>query len=110
MNRVLSLAVLALLVTGCATTGQIKEATDPLNQRLTAVEKQNADMQAKLGDINSKLDKQASDLAALRNQVVDSSAKAQQAAADAQAAATRAETAADKAAKAFELKQRKGAK
>jgi hypothetical protein len=113
MNRLFIVGVFALLVTGCATTSQIKEATDPLNQRLTTLEQQNADSQAKLDTINKKLDQQAVNLQGAQKQMADPTAaaqKAKQAAADAQAAAQRAETAADKAAKAFELKQKKGAK
>jgi biopolymer transport protein ExbB/TolQ len=106
MNRMLGIAFFALLAAGCATNSSVKERIDPLNARLTAVEQKNSAMESQLADLNRKVDAQAVDLQAANA----AAQKAQQASADAQAAATRAETAADKAAKAFELRQRKGAK
>jgi Skp family chaperone for outer membrane proteins len=113
MNRMLGIAVLALLGAGCATNSSVKGRIDPLAERVTAVEQKNSAMESSLADLNRKLDTQAGDLQTSQRNLAEMSAaaqKAQQAAADAQAAATRAETAADKAAKAFELRQRKGAR
>ena len=90
MNRMIPLALLAALATGCATTSSVKEEMAPLANRVTALEQQDAAMNAKLADLLKKAD--------------------QKSAADAEAAAVRAETAAAKAAKAFELRQMKGAK
>jgi hypothetical protein len=111
MNRILGVIVVALVASACATNSSVKQQTDPLNTRLTAVESQ-------LAEMNRKLDAQTVDLQAAQKTLADTNAAAQaaqqaaqaaqQAAADAQAASTRAETAADKAAKAFELGQRKG--
>jgi chromosome segregation ATPase len=106
MNRMLGIAVLALLATGCATNSSVKQQIDPLSTRLGAVESQ-------LADMNRKLETQTGDLQNAQktlNEMNTSAAAAKQSAADAEAAATRAETAADKAAKAFELGQRKGAR
>ncbi len=105
-KRTIGIAVLTLLAAGCATNSSVKERIDPLDARLTAEEQKTAAMQAQLADLNKKVDAQAVDLQAANA----AAQKAQQAAADAQAAANRAEAAADKSAKAFELKQRKGAK
>jgi uncharacterized protein YoxC len=113
MTRILSLALLALFVAGCATDASVKQEMKPLADRLTAVERQNAAMEAKLAEVSKKADVQAVDVQAVRKDLADTNAaaqKAQQAAADAQSAATRAETAAAKAAKAFELRQMKGSK
>jgi peptidoglycan hydrolase CwlO-like protein len=113
MRKMLGLAVLALLAAGCATSGSVREQINPLSDRVAAVEKSNQDIQAQLAAMNKKLDSQSSDLDTSRKELADMKAaaqQAQQAASDAQAAATRAETAADKAAKAFELRQRKGAR
>lgn len=113
MNRMLGFAVLALLAAGCATNSAVKEKIDPLSERLTAVEQKNAALESKVSELNRRLDAQVGDMQTAQKNLADSttaSQKAQQAAADAQAAAARAETAADKAAKAFELKQRKGAR
>jgi hypothetical protein len=96
--------VVGALATGCATNGSVKERTDPLAARLTAVESQ-------LAEMNKKVSVQAGDLETAQKNLEEmkaASERAQQASTDAQAAAARAETAADKAAKAFELSQRKG--
>ncbi len=106
MTRILGLAVLAMLAVGCATSGSVKEQTAPLADRLSSVE-------AKLADLNRKVDAQSNDVQTLKGQVADSSAaaqKAQQSAQDAENAANRAESAAAKSAKAFELRQMKGKK
>ena len=106
MTRILGLAVVAMLAVGCATSGSVKEQVAPLSDRLSNVE-------AKLADLNKKVDAQSTDVQALRKDVADSNAaaqKAQQAAQDAENAANRAETASAKAAKAFELRQMKGKK
>jgi septal ring factor EnvC (AmiA/AmiB activator) len=110
MKRLLAVAALAALATGCATTGSVKEEIAPLANRVTAVEQQDAAMNAKLADLGKKADAQAADIQALRKEIANYIAAAQKSAADADAAAVRAETAAAKAAKAFELRQYKGAK
>jgi hypothetical protein len=88
----------------------VKEEMAPLTSRVTALEQQDAAMNAKLADLSKRSDAQAADIQALRKEISNSNAAAQKAAADAEAAAVRAETAAAKAAKAFELRQMKGAK
>ena len=110
MKRILGIAVVALLAAGCATTSSVKEEMAPLSNRVSALESQDATMNTKLADLNKKADAQAADIQALRKEIANYNAAAQKAAADADAAAVRAETAAAKAAKAFELKQYKGAK
>jgi uncharacterized coiled-coil DUF342 family protein len=110
MTRLMGLAVLAALATGCATTSSVKEEMAPLSNRVTALEQQDAAMNAKLTDLGKKSDAQSADIQALRKEIANYNAAAQKAAADAETAATRAETAAAKAAKAFELRQVKGAK
>ncbi|ACG74218.1 conserved hypothetical protein [Anaeromyxobacter sp. K] len=104
MMRMAGLLVLGLLAAGCATNGSVKQQIDPLADRITAVEQQQAAM-------NAKLDAQTAELQALRKDVADSaatSARAQEAVKAAQDAAQRAELAAQKSAKAFELTQVKG--
>lgn len=104
MTRMLGLAVLAMLAVGCATSGSVKEQIAPLSDRLSNVE-------AKLADLDKKVDAQAGEAQGTRKDLADSTAaaqKAQQAAKDAENAANRAEDAAGKAAKAFELRQMKG--
>jgi len=110
MTRILGLAVLAALATGCATTSSVKEEMTPLTNRVTALEQQDAAMNTKLADLSKRSDGQTADVQALRKEIANYNAAAQKAAADAEAAATRAEAAAAKAAKAFELRQMKGAK
>jgi uncharacterized protein (UPF0335 family) len=110
MNRMIPLALLAALATGCATTSSVKEEMAPLANRVTALEQQDAAMNAKLADLLKKADAQSADVQALRKEIANYNAAAQKSAADAEAAAVRAETAAAKAAKAFELRQMKGAK
>lgn len=104
MMRVAGLVVLGLLAAGCATNRSVKQQIDPLADRITAVEQQQAAMSA-------KLDAQTAELQALRRDVADSAATAartQEAVKAAQDAAARAELAAQKSAKAFELTQVKG--
>lgn len=110
MNRMIPLALLAALATGCATTSSVKEEMAPLAARVTALEQQDAAMNAKLSDLLKKADTQSADVQALRKEIANFNAASQKSAADAEAAAVRAETAAAKAAKAFELRQMKGAK
>ncbi len=110
MTRILALALFAVLAAGCATTSSVKEEMAPLTGRVTALEQQDAAMQAKLADLSKKSDAQSADVQALRKEIANYNAAAQKSAADAEAAAARAETAAAKAAKAFELRQMKGAK
>jgi uncharacterized protein (UPF0335 family) len=110
MNRIIPLALLAALATGCATTSSVKEEMAPLANRVTALEQQDAAMNAKLADLLKKADAQTADVQALRKEIANYNAASQKSAADAEAAAVRAETAAAKAAKAFELRQMKGAK
>jgi septal ring factor EnvC (AmiA/AmiB activator) len=127
MMRIAVVVALALLV-GCATApvksepvtyAPVVSATpqaatqgvDPLAARLTAVEKQQAEIGATLSQLNAKLDAQATELQALRKDMATSSAasaQAEQAMKEAQAAAARAEEAAQKSAKAFELSLAKG--
>jgi uncharacterized coiled-coil DUF342 family protein len=110
MTRLLAVAVLAVLATGCATTSSVKEELAPLASRVTALEQQDAAMNAKLADLGKKADAQSADVQALRKEIANYNAAVQKSAADADAAAVRAETAAAKAAKAFELRQGKGVK
>ena len=106
MTRIAVVVFFGLLV-GCATNSSVKKQLEPLEQRVTALEKQEASQ-------NAKLDAQASELASLRKGMSDASAasaaRAQEAAKEAAAAAERAEMAAQKSTKAFELSQVKGAK
>jgi chromosome segregation ATPase len=110
MTRILALALFAVLAAGCATTSSVKEEMAPLSGRVSTLEQQDAAMQAKLADLSRKSDAQSADVQALRKEIANYNAAAQKSAADADAAAVRAETAAAKAAKAFELRQMKGAK
>jgi chromosome segregation ATPase len=110
MTRILALALFAVLAAGCATTSSVKEEMAPLSGRVTTLEQQDAALQAKLADLSRKSDAQSADVQALRKEIANYNAAAQKSAADADAAAVRAETAAAKAAKAFELRQMKGAK
>jgi chromosome segregation ATPase len=113
MSRILGIAVFALLAAGCATNSSVKGQIDPLSDRIAAAERQNSATEAKLADLNRRLDTQVGDIQTAQKNMAESNAaaqKAQAAAADAQTAADRAETAAAKAAKAFELRQRKGAR
>jgi hypothetical protein len=107
MMRIAGVVVFGLLVAGCATDASVKKQIEPLDQRVTALEKQQA-------ATNAKLDAQAAELQALRKNVSDTSAasaaRAEQAAKEAAAAAERAEAAAQKSTKAFELGQVKGGK
>lgn len=111
MTRMKGLLVFALLAFGCATNSAVKEQIDPLAKQISAIERKQADLDARLADVSKKQDAQAADLQGLHSQVAQTAAaaqNAQQAAADAQAAASRAETAADKSTKAFALGQKKG--
>ncbi len=113
MKKMLGLLAVAVLATGCATSGSVKEAIAPLNDRIAKLEQQRNATQAKLADMSSKEDAQSADLQAVRKELADaknSGAGVQQAAADARASADRAEQAAAKATKAFELSQRRGGK
>jgi chromosome segregation ATPase len=110
MTRILALALFAVLAAGCATTSSVKEEMAPLSGRVTTLEQQDAALQAKLADLSRKSDAQSADVQALRKEIANYNAAAQKSAADADAAAVRAETAAAKAAKAFELRQMKGAR
>lgn len=106
MMRLAGVVVLGLLFAGCATSKSVKQQIDPLADRLTAVEKQQA-------AINAKLDAQTAELQALRKDVAEStaaSARAHEGVREAKEAAARAETAAEKSAKAFELTHVKGGK
>jgi uncharacterized coiled-coil DUF342 family protein len=110
MTRILALTLFAVLAAGCATTSSVKEEMAPLSSKVTALEQQGTAMQAKLADLSKRSDAQSADIQALRKEIANYTAAAQKSAADAEAAAVRAETAAAKAAKAFELRQMKGAK
>ena len=113
MKKMLGLLAVVALATGCATSGSVKEQIAPLNDRLSKLERQQVETQAKLADMSAKEDAQSADLQAIRKDLADSKAtggNVQQAVADAQAAAARAETAANKATKAFELSQKRGGK
>jgi uncharacterized protein (UPF0335 family) len=110
MKRFVGLTLLALLAAGCATSSSVKQEMQPLVDKVSTLEQQNAAMQAKITDLSKRADQQAADTQALRKDMVNTNAASQKAAADAEAAATRAETAAAKAAKAFELRQYKGVK
>ncbi len=107
MMRIAGVVLFGLLVAGCATSSSVKQQLKPLEDRVAALEKQQA-------ETTSRLDAQAGELQALRKGASDTSAtsaaRAEQAAKEAAAAAERAETAAQKSAKAFELGQVKGAK
>ncbi len=132
MRRTWTLVGVALLAAGCATTSSVKQQVDPLAERIAALEKQNAELRARLAEVTAKAqalaetdakeqatqvatdDKVASvakDVEALRNELAATGAvakDAQAAAAEARAATARAEIAASKAAKSFELQQKKG--
>ena len=56
MTRILGLAVIAALATGCATTSSVKEEMAPLSSKVTALEPQDAAMNAKLADLGKKSD------------------------------------------------------
>ncbi len=106
MRRLVGVVLFGMLAAGCATSSSVKKQIQPLEDRVTALEKAEADQ-------NAKLDAQAQELAALRRSVQDGSAaamRAEQAAKEAAAAAERAEGAAQKSTKAFELGQVKGGK
>ncbi len=103
MKRIIGVVAFGLLVAGCATESSVKKQIDPLADRVTALEKAQA-------STNAKLDAQQAELAALKRNASDASARADQSAKEAAAAADRAEAAAQKSAKAFELSQVKGAK
>lgn len=106
MTRLAGVLAFVFLAAGCATDASVKKQIDPLADRISALEHQQA-------GINSKLDAQNAELQGLRKDVGDANAaaaRAQEAANQASAAAARAETAADKASKAFELSQVKGAR
>jgi predicted nucleic acid-binding Zn-ribbon protein len=110
MKRILALSLFAVLAAGCATTSSVKEEMAPLSGRVTTLEQKNAAIEAKLADLSKKGDTQSAEIQALRKEIASSNAASAKSAADAEAAAVRAETAAAKAAKAFELRQMKGAK
>ena len=101
MKRLAGVVVLGLLFAGCATSKSVKQQIDPLADRLTAVEKQQA-------ALNAKLDAQSAELQALRKDVAESTARTHEGVREAKEAAARAETAAEKSAKAFELTHVKG--
>ena len=106
MSRIVGAVLFGLLVAGCATEGSVKKQIDPLNERVTALEKAQA-------ATNAKLDAQQAELASLKRNVSDATAasmRAEQASKEAAAAADRAEAAAQKSTKAFELSQVKGGK
>jgi peptidoglycan hydrolase CwlO-like protein len=108
MKRIMGLIAVALLAAGCATNSAVKEQIDPLANKLTSMEKKQADLDAKLADISKKQDTQAADIQGLRGEMAQTQAAAQKAASDAQDAANRAESAAEKSTKAFALGQKKG--
>ena len=111
MKKLFGVVALALLATGCATSSSVKSQIDPLADRLAAVEKQQASLDAKLNDVTKNEDAQNAELKAIRSDLQASNQSAQeakQALADAKAAAERAEAAANKSTKAFELRQQKG--
>ncbi len=102
---------LALLVAGCATSGSVKQAVDPLAERISKLEarqaeldKQQADLKALLAQLGTTdqthevaLTKLSGDVQGLRTEVIASASAAkdaQQAAQEARAATERAETAA----------------
>jgi outer membrane murein-binding lipoprotein Lpp len=85
-----------ILFAGCATDAASKQQLDALTDRVGKDE-------ARLGDLEKKVDAQAGQIQSLK---VDAQ-KADDAARRAEDAASRAQASADKAAKAFELKQRK---
>jgi chromosome segregation ATPase len=102
---------LALLASACATNSSVKRQVDPLGERISKLEQQQADLQAQQTTTAGKLADLSSAVQALRSDLATTNAaaqNAQQAAAEARAATARAETAAKKAAKAFELQQKKG--
>lgn len=103
MKRTALVMVLGVLAAGCATNKSVKKEIDPLAERLTALEQKEAATDAKLGQLNVKMDAQATELQGLRQQVAESTAATRD-------AVTRAEAAAQKSTKAFELMQVKGTK
>jgi len=106
MTRIVGIVLFGLLVAGCATNASVKQQIAPIADRVTALEKAQA-------NTNARLDAQASELQSLRkasDASAASAAQAQQAAREAAASAERAEAAAQKSAKAFELSQVKGGK
>ena len=56
MTRIMGLAVLALLAVGCATNSSVKEQISPLADRISALEKQGADTNAKVADLAKKVE------------------------------------------------------
>jgi hypothetical protein len=129
MKRIAGVLWIVVLAAACA-TAPAKKASEPveyvpvvtnttqpaggaLGVRLTAVEKQQAALDAKLAQLSSKIDAQTAEMQALRKDLAASTAASHQsheAAKEAQLAAARAEAAAQKSTKAFELSQVKGPK
>ena len=113
MTRTSFFALLVLLAAGCATNSSVKEQ---IESAVGSARRRGATELGHGGEARG-LEPEARHAGgrhpgSRKNMAESTTAaqKAQQAAADAQAAADRAETAADKAAKAFELRQRKGAR
>jgi peptidoglycan hydrolase CwlO-like protein len=106
MKRLVGLtAVLFTLVgSGCGVNETyVKQQTDPLNDRLTKIEGQ-------LADLQKQTSAQAADIQTLKSAVAENKAAAQAAdaaAARAEAAAAKAEASASKSNKAFTLHQKK---
>jgi chromosome segregation ATPase len=107
MRIVTGLMLLGALAAGCATTGSVKEQTEPLASRIAALEQRQSATDAKLTEMNTKMDAQGAQLQAMRQEMGETTASMRKAQDDLAAAAARAETAAQKSAKAFELTQMK---
>ncbi len=110
MRRIAVVMVFGLLAAGCATNKALKAEVNPLADRLSAVEKQQVATDAKVGQLNAKIDAQTAELQALRKEVADSTVATRDAQQALHDATMRAETAAQKSTKAFELMQVKGTK
>jgi septal ring factor EnvC (AmiA/AmiB activator) len=110
MRRLALVICFGLLAAGCATNKAVKKEIDPLAERLTAVERQQATADAKVGQMSAKIDAQTAEIQALRKDVADSTAASREAQQSLHDATMRAETAAQKSTKAFELMQVKGSK
>ncbi len=104
MKRMMSLIAFALLAAGCATNSAIKEQIDPLSNRMTSMERKQAELDAKLAEISNKQDADSANIQGLRTGMAQTQAAAEKA----QEAAARAEAAAEKSTKAFALGQKKG--
>ncbi len=127
MARFPYVALAALLATGCATSSSVKAQVDPLAQRVSALEKGQAELKAQLADLAAKAEQSQEQQAAAQAKLTELSSKvqalgddltatahmarsAEQAASESRAATIRAELAANQAAKAFELTQKRGRK